>query len=400
LRSFLTFIAIVAVIAGGGWYYYESSKEPPLKFLTTAVRRGDMRSAIMATGKVQPVSLVSVGTQISGTLKELYVDYNSTVKKGQLIALIDPEFQEADLSQANAALGAAEAEVAEAIASLANAARKHARSKELYARDLISLADLESDEMNEATAKARLVSARARANQQGATVRKAKLQLDYTRIYSPVDGVVVTRNVNAGQTVAASFNTPTIAEIAEDLSRMQVEVNIDEADIGSVHEGQRVEFMVDAFPDRRFEGAVTQIRLSPTSENNVISYKAIVSFENEQVERQNLIPGMTANVTLIIEEKSDIVMVPNAALRFRPLSQSGARSRQEGGGRPVSGDATRRRASVYILKNDEPLRVGVESGITDGLNTEIISGAEPGMDVVVGIDIPRDDPGGDSDDDI
>jgi HlyD family secretion protein len=394
LKSLLILVAVVAAIAGGGWYYFESAKELPIEFLTASANRGDMRSVILATGKVQPVSLVSVGTQISGTLRELYVDYNSKVEKGQLIALIDPQSQEADLAQASASLEAIEADVAEARANLLHAEQNLARSRELYARDLISRASLDTDETNLATARARLASARARVDQQRASIRKSKLELGYTRIYSPVDGVVVTRNVNVGQTVAASFNTPTIAEIAEDLSRMQVEVNIDEADIGNVRENQRVEFNVDAFPDRGFVGAVTQIRLSPTSENNVISYKAIVSFLNEQIPGQNLIPGMTANVTLIVEEKKDVMMVPNAALRFRPLAaqQAGGAEmdRQMRGENRIVSDDVRRGPTVYRLENGEPSRVNVESGITDGVNTEIISGIDEGTEVIVGIDAPRD----------
>jgi HlyD family secretion protein len=380
------FFIIAVAIAFGGWSYFQSVKEPPLKFLTASAERGDMRSVILATGKVQPVSLVSVGTQISGTLKALYVDYNSVVTKGQLIALIDPESQEADLASASASLIAAEADVAEAQASMKNAAQNVARSRELYERDLIARSTLDSDEANLATAKARLAASRARVEQQRASVRKSKLQLGYTRIYSPVDGVVVTKSVDEGQTVAASFNTPTIAEIAEDLSRMQVEVNIDEADIGSVRDGQKVEFSVDAFPNRRFTGSVTQVRLSPTSENNVISYKAIVSFENEQVEGQNLIPGMTANVTLIVEEKTDIVMVPNAALRFRPIVSSGATT----GERNENAAPNRRGPAVYRLRDGKPAKIDVETGITDGANTEITSGVEPGVDVIVGVDVPRD----------
>jgi HlyD family secretion protein len=400
LKSFLIFLAIAGLIGAGVRFYLDSTKEPPLKYVTEAVERGGMRSVILATGKVQPVSMISVGTQVSGTLKELYVDFNSVVKKGQIIAVIDPAQQEADLAQSVASLRSLEADVAESSANLAYAREKVKRSRELYSRDLIARSELDVDETSVQTAEARLASARARIVAQEASVRRARLQLDYTSIYSPVDGVVVTKNVNVGQTVAASFNTPTIAEIAEDLSRMQVEVNIDEADIGSVREGQEVEFNVDAFPERKFEGNVTQIRLSPATENNVISYKAIVSFLNEQVEGQNLIPGMTANVTLIVDEKTDVVKVPNAALRFRPLSASGTAPTAVPGpmGRPGGdsssdgaepGAGSPRKPSVYKLEDGEPVMVEVERGITDGTDTEIISGLEPGTEIIVGIDIPR-----------
>lgn len=340
-----------------------------------------------------------MGTQISGTLKELYVDYNSVVSKGQLIAVIDPSTQEADLAQASATLLANQADLAEARANLANARQNLNRSKQLAERDLIARADLDTDQTGVATAEARVAAAQARIAQQKATIEKARLQLGYTRIYSPVDGVVVTKNVDVGQTVAASFNTPTLVEIAEDLSRMQVEVNIDEADIGSVHDGQRVEFTVDAFPERKFTGTVTQIRLSPTTENNVISYTAIVSFENEQIHGQNLIPGMTANVTLIVQEKTGVVMVPNAALRFRPLTPGAIAAAPTGGGGPGMGGGAsqagtastgRRQSTVYRLENGQPAKMEVERGITDGTNTEITSGLDEGTDVIVGIDVPRD----------
>jgi HlyD family secretion protein len=307
------------------------------------------------------------------------------------------------LEQAEASLLALRADVAEAEANLKYSRDKARRSRELYSRDLIARSELDVDETSLQTTNARLSSAKARVTAQMAAVKNARLQLDYTRIYSPVDGVVVTKNVSIGQTVAASVNTPTIAEIAEDLSRMQVEVNIDEADIGSVREDQDVEFNVDAFPEREFRGKVTQIRLSPTTENNVISYKAIVSFLNEQVEGHNLIPGMTANVTLIVEEKTDVVKIPNAALRFRPLSSAGAssstpsmgggpgmRRRGGGGNEPAAEETGPRKPAVYRLNEGIPDRMEVETGVTDGVDTEIVSGLDAGTEIIVGIDIPSD----------
>lgn len=399
MKGLIIFLVVIGAASYFGWSYYQSKKTPDIKFITAPAERGDMRSVILATGKVEAVSLINVGTQISGTLKELYVDYNSVVSKGQLIAVIDPSTQEADLAQASATLLANQADLAEARANLANARQNLNRSKQLAERDLIARADLDTDQTGVATAEARVAAAQARIAQQKATIEKARLQLGYTRIYSPVDGVVVTKNVDVGQTVAASFNTPTLVEIAEDLSRMQVEVNIDEADIGSVHDGQRVEFTVDAFPERKFTGTVTQIRLSPTTENNVISYTAIVSFENEQIHGQNLIPGMTANVTLIVQEKTGVVMVPNAALRFRPLTPGATAAAPTGGGGPGMGGGAsqagtastgRRQSTVYRLENGQPAKMEVERGITDGTNTEITAGLDEGTDVIVGIDVPRD----------
>ncbi|GHV30552.1 RND transporter [Synergistales bacterium] len=339
-KSRVFLITAVALIgfAYGGWRWYESFKEPKTEYITAEARKGDLRSTILATGKVQPLSLVSVGTQTSGMLQELYVDYNSVVKKGQLIAVIDPKIQRANLASANAALASAQAELLETRANLALANQNFERSRRLYSGELIARSEFENSETSAKTAAARLRVAEARVAQQRASVEKAQFDLEYTKIYSPVDGVVVKRAVDVGQTVAASYNTPTIAEIAEDLSRMKVEVNIDEADIGSVRTGQRAEFTVDAFADRKFEGEVSQVRMSPAAENNVISYTVIVSFVNHQIEGRNLIPGMTANVTLIVDEKNDVVMIPNSALRFRPVQSDGrAGAGSQPGGPPPGG---------------------------------------------------------------
>ena len=400
IKGIVILLLVVGAIGGGIWYFVQSTKEPPLKFITARAERGDLRSVIIATGTVQPVSMVNVGTQISGTIKALYFDYNSQVKKGQLIAQIDPATQEAQVQQSAAALAALEADVLDAKATLVLAQQDVKRSRELFEGDLIARSELDAAEASFASAKARLSAAGAKIVQQQASLEQAKLQLSYTHIYSPVDGVIVTKSVEEGQTVAASYNTPTIAEIAEDLSRMQVEVKVDEADIGNVHEGQRAEFNVDAFPERHFVGEVEQIRLSPTTENNVTSYVAIVKFVNEQREGQNLIPGMTANVTLIVREKKDVVMVPNAALRFRPLDPAAATdaAAQGGGmGRPrgnSNGNGERpsapRKPTVYRLEKGEPVKIEVERGITDGANTEITSGLDTGVEIITGIEAPKD----------
>lgn len=390
IRALAAALALAGVATGAIWYFGWPAKEQQVQFITAKAARGDLRAAIIATGTVQPVSMVNVGTQISGTLKSLYFDYNSRVKKGQLIAVIDPSTQEAQVRQSEASLTALRADALDAEASLQLARQNAQRNRELYESKLIARADLDASEASLASAKARLTAANARIVQQQADLEQAKLQLSYAYIYSPVDGVIVRKSVEVGQTVAASYNTPTIAEIAEDLARMQVEVNIDEADIGSVYEGQAAEFNVDAFPERRFEGSVEQIRLSPTVTNNVTSYAAIVAFENEQRAGQNLIPGMTANVTLIVNEKKDVVMAPNAALRFRPLdpASSGAVSGMgEFDAPPVTGP---RKPTVYGLEKGEPVRIEVERGITDGVNTEIISGLEAGTEIITGIDAPGD----------
>lgn len=396
-KAVISLLVAAAAVAAAG-YFILSSREPQLRFITAEAQRGELRSVIIATGTVQPVSMVNVGTQISGTIKSLYFDYNSAVKKGQLIALIDPATQEAQVRQSLAALEALRADALDAEATRVLALRNAKRSRELYEGDLIALSDLDATEAALSSAAARLSAAKAKILQQEASLEQARLQLSYTRIYSPVDGVIVTKSVEEGQTVAASYNTPTIAEIAEDLSQMQVEVKVDEADIGNVRTGQTAEFYVDAFPERRFSGEVEQIRLSPTTENNVTSYIAIVKFRNEQRKGQNLIPGMTANVTLVVSEREDVVTVPNAALRFRPLDPSAVPDVQEQtpGSRRRGGTGNARRAdtpppsTVYRLEKGKPVKIEVTRGITDGVNTEIVSGLEPGAEIITGIEAPSD----------
>lgn len=379
-------LAAILVISGiAAMFYVKSPEHTRPSYLTGKVKSGDIRSVIMATGKIQPVTLVKVGTQISGTLKELYVDYNSVVKKGQLIAVIDPSVQEADISGAKAALATAEAAAREAGAALAQAEKDACRSRELYRQDIIAKSALEADESRFEQAKARFEAAGTRAAEQRAALLKARLQLGYTKIYSPVGGVVVTKNVDVGQTVAASFNTPTIAEIAEDLSNMQVAVNIDEADIGRVHIGQRAEFTVDAFPDDSFGGEVSQIRISPITENNVTSYTAIVSFENSSGQRTVLMPGMTANVTLTVEERLSVLTLPNSALRFRPPVNKKT-DKTEKPDEPDEPD----KSSVYKLVDGKPLKISVKTGITDGTNTEVIEGLNEGTEVITEAESPED----------
>ena len=382
-KKALLFIAVILAISGiAAMFYIKSAERAQPKYITEAVKSGDIRSVIMATGKVQPITLVKVGTQISGTLKELCVDYNSVVKKGQLIAVIDPSLQETDISGAEAALATAEATAREAEAALVLAEREAARSRELYRQDLIAKSAFDADESRLAQAKARFEAAGTRTEEQKANLRKARLQLGYTKIYSPVSGIVVTKNVDVGQTVAASFNTPTIAEIAEDLSEMQVAVNIDEADIGRVHVGQRAEFAVDAFPDSSFVGEVSQIRISPITENNVTSYTAIVSFENRSTQRAPLMPGMTANVTLTVEERLSVLMLPNSALRFRPPADKTA-DKSEKPDEPG-------KSPVYRLDGGKPVKFGVKTGITDGTYTEIIEGIKEGAEVITEAESPED----------
>ena len=344
-------------------------------------------STIQATGTLNPVETVDVGTQISGTIKELYFDYNSRVKQGQLIALMDSDTQAAEVAQYEAALASARADVANVKAELDVAAKNLARTQELARRDLIAKSDVDADTSVWLKAKASLTAAEAKVSQSAAALRKSRINLNYTKIYSPVDGVVVAKNVEEGQTVAASYQTPSIAEIARDLTQMQVEVNVDEADIGGVREGQEATFNVDTYPNEKFAGKVTQVRLSPATNDNVVTYTVVVKVSNPD---GKLLPGMTANVSLILESRKGVLTVPNSAFRFKPSDNKEASDR----GMPGPGDHKQTVAEItqpaaYRLEKKKPVKVEVEKGITDGQNTEILSGVGEGENVITGIIVPK-----------
>lgn len=380
---------LILAAAAGGYYLYASNKKQEIQYATTTVERGDIRSSISATGTLSAVETVDVGTQISGTIKNIYIDYNSVVKQGQLIAEIDSATQEADVAQYRANHLSARANLENARATMVKAQKDYNRTKELAAKDLVSLADVDSDEAALNVAKAQAAAAEAQVAQARATLTKSEINLGYTKIYSPVDGVVVAKNVDAGQTVAASYQTPSIAEIARNLAEMQVEVAVDEADIGGVHEGQLAKFSVDAYPQEAFAGEVTQVRLEPSTSDNVVTYIVIVKVANDD---KLLMPGMTANVSLIIEERENVLLVPNSAFRFKP---SNGASTAAGGGMGGPGGGSRTIAAVappavYTPgKDKQPVKVEVERGITNGQFYEIVSGLKEGDKVITGIQIEK-----------
>ncbi len=383
--KFAAVLAAAAVAAAGGFYLW-SAREDEIQYKTVPVVRSNLRSTIQATGTLNPVETVDVGTQISGTIKELYFDYNSRVKEGQLIALMDSATQAAEVAQAEATVASARADVLNAQAALDVAAKDLARTRELAKRDLIAKADVDTDTSTWLKAKANLAAAEAKVAQYRATLEKSRINLNYTRIYSPVDGVVVAKNVEEGQTVAASYQTPSIAEIARDLTQMQVEVNVDEADIGGVHEGQAARFNVDTYPAENFEGKVTQVRLSPETTDNVVTYTVIVKVQNPD---GKLLPGMTANVSLILESRENVLVVPNSAFRFKPSSGQPAEMGPPGPGGGKQNVAAVTAPAVYTLDKKKPVKMEVEKGITDGQNTEILSGVEEGERVITGIVVPK-----------
>jgi HlyD family secretion protein len=339
-----------------------------LSFRTDKVIRGDIEMAVTATGTVNPVTTVLVGTQVSGTIKELYVDFNSPVKKGQLIARIDPALFEAQVNQAKANFLSAKANLEKAGATLVDAKRTMDRNKELFSKNLVARSDLDTAETNYETANASVSAAKSQVAQTEAALNLTETNLYYTKIVSPVDGIVVSRNVDVGQTVAASFQTPTLFSIAQDLTKMQIDTNVDEADIGKVKVGQDVEFTVDAYPDITFKGKVWQVRNAPITVQNVVTYDVVIIVGNPELK---LKPGMTANVSIIISIKKDVVKIPNAALRFKPTEKSLPVSEKKGPG-------------VWILEKDKPKRIPVSLGISDGNYTELLSGGiKEGQELIV-----------------
>ncbi len=337
-------------------------------YRTEAATRGDIEQAVTATGTVNAVTTVQVGTQVSGTIKTLYVDFNSRVKKGQLIAQIDPSTFQSQVQQAQANLSSAQANLEKAQTALANDKKTFDRNKELFSKNLIAQSDLDTAETAYQTDIAQVASAKAQIEQAKASLDYAKQNLAYTRIVSPVDGVVISRNVDVGQTVAASFQTPTLFTIAQDLTKMQIDTNVAESDIGVVKLGQGVDFTVDAYPETTFEGKVWQIRQAPITVQNVVTYDVVIQVNNKDFK---LMPGMTANVSIVIQQKKDVIRIPNAALRFRPSERPSGPSGANSAG---AGEREKKGPSVWVLENDKPKRIVITPGISDGTNTEVVSG--------------------------
>ena len=367
MKKIVIISGIIIVIAVAGFILFRGKgNEPQYRF--DKVIRGDIEMAVTATGTVNPVTTVLVGTQVSGTIKNIYVDFNSPVKKGQLIAGIDPALFEAQVNQARANLFSAKANLEKAEATLIDAKRTMDRNKELFSKNLIARSDFDTAETNNETAKASVNAAKSQIAQTEAALKLVETNLQYTKIVSPVDGIVVSRNVDVGQTVAASFQTPTLFSIAQDLTKMQIDTNVAEADIGQVKVGQDVEFTVDAYSDITFKGKVWQVRNAPITVQNVVTYDVVIQVANPELQ---LKPGMTANVSVIISIKKDVLKIPNAALRFKPAEKSKAATQQKGAG-------------VWILEQEKPKRVTISTGISDGNYSELVSGEiKDGQELIV-----------------
>ena len=384
-KKILVSVVLAVVLALGG-YYLLKNKRNGVQFKTAIVSRGDLSAAVTATGTVSAVTTVLVGTQVSGTIKELFVDYNSPVKKGQLLARIDPELSETKVAQSRANVQAAAANVEKAEAALADADRTLERNRTLFAKNFIARSDVDTAETNRLSALAQVKVAKAQVEQQKAALNQEETTLSYTRILSPVDGTVISRNVDIGQTVAASFQTPTLFSIAQDLTRMQIDTNVDEADIGKVKVGQTARFTVDAYPDSTFPGRVSEIRNAPTTVQNVVTYDVVAKVANPELK---LKPGMTANVSIITALEKDVIKIPNAALRFKWQPEDKASDRKgtaaSGAGGPQAGRGANgaKAPGVWVLDGQTPRRVPLTLGISDGSETAVLEGGLKEGDAVI-----------------
>jgi HlyD family secretion protein len=374
----LTAAALVVATGLTAHAVYSRRGEAVPEIVTDVVSRGSIVSTVNASGTLEAVTTVQVGSQISGTVQALYADFNSIVKKGQVVARLDPSLVQAEIDQAQAALVRAEAEVERLQVSLADGQAKLQRARELAGRQLIPATDLEAAEVARRTAEAQVRSASAQAAQARATLSQAQVNLQKTVIASPIDGIVIARNVDVGQTVAASLQAPTLFEIAADLSQMQVKASVDESDLGQIREGLPVTFTVDAYPSDTFKGFLKQVRLNPVVEQNVVTYAAIITAPNPDLK---LRPGMTANVIVETARRDNVLRVPSAGLRFRPEA-SVLEALGSTGGTETANQTARRNVNTLWLFDGGLHPVQVKVGASDGTFTEI-AGIDEGARVAL-----------------
>jgi HlyD family secretion protein len=414
MKKTLVWLAVLLVLAAAGvgyWRYREAHKPPEVAYKTAPVEKRHIVGKVTASGTLSAIVTVLVGTQVSGRVSKLYADFNSHVKKGELVAKIDPQLFEASVQQAQANYLQAKAGVVTAIAQAHNADLAYARTKALKDANLAAQADLDTAEANVATTHAAIDGANAQLAQAAAQLHTAQVNLSYTSIVSPIDGVVISRSVDTGQTVAASLSAPTLFTIAQDLTKMQVDTNVSEGDVGRLQVDMKTYFTVDSYPGQRFVGTIRQIRNAATTVQNVVTYDAVIDVDNSDL---RLRPGMTANVTIVYDERRDALAVANAALRFRPPpslagsssagpSGSGRHAHAHGSasaaaaGEPPEGKegkdgkdskdaaAAREAKTVWVMRGGvNPVALTVHAGLTDGTVTEILDGdLKEGEQVVV-----------------
>ena len=387
-------VVLLLVLAGAGvaaWRYRATHQTPEVTYKTAAADKHRIVGKVTASGTLSAIVTVLVGTQVSGRIQRLYADFNSKVTKGELVAKIDPQIFEATVAQAKANYAQAQASIVNAEAQAHNADLQLARSTQLREGGLAAQQDLDTAQATAAMAHANVDMQQANLQQAAASLHQAQVNLSYTSIVSPIDGVVISRSVDVGQTVAASLSAPTLFTIAQDLTKMQVDTNVAEGDVGRLQVGMPTYFTVDSFPGQRFKGKIRDIRNAATTVQNVVTYDAVIDVDNSDL---RLRPGMTANVTVIYAERQGVLSVPNAALRFHPPSPPGASGAAapsaSGSGRPhnhhgpPSADEAPEARTVYVLRGGEPQPVSVHTGLTDGTQTEVLDGdLKEGDSVVV-----------------
>ena len=354
-------VGVVAVVAVAAWMLSGKKKKEEVTFATEKVAPANLQNSVTATGTIEPVTSVTVGTQVSGIVSKLYVDYNSVVKKGQVIA-------ELDKTNLISQLNTAKANLASAQSKLNYETANYKRYKSLYQKGLVSADDYENAQLTYKQASEQVATCKEE-------VQRAQTNLGYATITSPIDGVVLSKSVEAGQTVAASFSTPELFTIAQDLTNMQVVADVDEADIGDVKNGERVTFTVDAYPDDTFEGTVTQVRQEATTTNNVVTYEVVISAPNADLK---LKPGLTANVTIFTAERKNVLSVPSKALRYTPTKETV--------GKMKIVDCNGKN-KVWTLDGNRIVAHSVNIGMTDGTHTEILSGITSGTPVITGLNV-------------
>jgi len=370
MKKIVIGIVLAAVIAFAGYIYFKKENGVS-QYRTAKVEKGEIVDAITATGKINAVITVSVGSQVSGTIQQIFVDFNSRVRKGQVIALIDPRLLEAAVVQARGSVDNAKAALERAQVSVIDTERTNRRNRELVKDGFIAQADVDTSQTAWEQAVAQKRSAEAALRQAEGGLRVAQTNLEYTTIRSPVDGIVISRNVDVGQTVAASFQTPTLFSIAQDLTKMQVDTSVDESDIGRAALGQIVKFTVDAWPEKTFAGTVAQVRNSPIVTQNVVTYNVVVLVDNREL---LLKPGMTANVSIEVKKFRDVLKIPNAALRYRPTAkgtETESAGKRPGIGKGKEADGQR----VYLLgKDGKTVPVRIKAGASNGTFTVLEEG--------------------------
>ena len=397
MKKYLIILGIILTISSvAGYFYYK--RTPEISYKTAKIERGTIVSNVAATGNLSAVTTVQVGTQVSGTIQKLYVDFNSKVKKGQPIAEIDPSLFNASVEQTQGNYLSSEANLQKAKVAVIDAERTFKRNKQLLSGGIISQGDYDAGETALQSANAAVKAAEGSVAQSRGSLMQAKTNLRYSVIRSPVDGVVISRAIDVGQTVAASFSTPTLFTIAQDLTKMQIEVSVDEADISRIQLQQKASFTVDSYPEQTFRGKVIQVRTAPIITQNVVTYVVVVSVDNSDMK---LKPGMTANVSIEVAKREDALKLPPAALRFKPKAKgdelkekSGERSAASGqrpmggasggGGKGGSAKVKERTLQVYLLTNGKPVAVAVKTGIANNSSIELVeSSLKEGDEVIV-----------------